>query len=201
MMRRHYHSISGPLISYLTNFTTSLSSFACGRDLYSPLVSCADCQAAYRTWLCAVQLPRCGDQSTTDASSSSVATEASSSSFSFFKWLKRDTSTQTPLVAPALTSQDSNTTRNPNLPAFPGGNWTELLPCLEVCNAAERACPFFVGFQCPLPRFNAGSSYGVGFVDGDTSTNGGEWVENGGMTGTWQDRFGNVWCNGPGVEM
>lgn len=196
-------SISAPLLSYLTNFTTSLSTFACGRDLYSPLVSCADCQAAYRTWLCAVQLPRCGDQSTVNTSSlSSSSAKRSSSESSFLQWFRRDTSAQTPFAAPppALVSQDANTTRNPNLPPFPGGNWTELQPCLEVCNAAERACPFFVGFKCPLPRFNARSSYGVGYVDGDTPTNGGEWVKDGGTTGQWQDRWGNIWCNGHGLD-
>ena len=45
-------NVSDTLISYLSNFTTTLTTLACGRDLYSPLVSCADCQDAYRTWLC-----------------------------------------------------------------------------------------------------------------------------------------------------
>ncbi|KAJ7510451.1 stretch-activated Ca2+-permeable channel component-domain-containing protein [Mycena galericulata] len=50
-------SISAPIISSLTNFTTILTTFACGRDFYSPLVTCADCQLAYRTWLCTVSFP------------------------------------------------------------------------------------------------------------------------------------------------
>ena len=45
---------AGQLVSYLTNFTTSLLTFPCGRDYYSPIVTCAECQEAYRTWLCAV---------------------------------------------------------------------------------------------------------------------------------------------------
>ncbi|KAF8207105.1 stretch-activated cation channel Mid1 [Mycena galopus ATCC 62051] len=57
-------SIGDPLIEILTNFTIVLSTFACGRDYYSPLVTCADCQLAYRTWLCAVSLTRCADDAT-----------------------------------------------------------------------------------------------------------------------------------------
>ncbi|KAI9450486.1 stretch-activated Ca2+-permeable channel component-domain-containing protein [Lactarius psammicola] len=50
-----------PLLGYLTNFTASLLTTACGRDAYSPLQTCADCQAAYRHWLCSISLPRCGE--------------------------------------------------------------------------------------------------------------------------------------------
>ncbi|KIJ19438.1 hypothetical protein PAXINDRAFT_42878, partial [Paxillus involutus ATCC 200175] len=34
-------TISIPLLQYMTNFTTMLLTFACGRDLYSPLQTCA----------------------------------------------------------------------------------------------------------------------------------------------------------------
>lgn len=181
-------TVSTPLLSYLTNFTTSLLTFACGRDLYSPLVTCADCQAAYRAWLCAVLLPRCGEES-----QNSTQTQTSRSG-------KRAESSQVPLIAPALSPQNSSTqSRNPNLPAFPGGNWTALLPCLETCNAVDRACPNFLGFTCPLPRFNAASSYGVGYVDGDAQNHGGDWEQDKGITGAAQSRWGEVWCNGAGA--
>ncbi|KAF7317056.1 putative acetate kinase [Mycena chlorophos] len=149
-------SISEPLISSLTNFTTSLTTFACGRDLYSPLVTCADCQRAYRTWLCTVSLPRCADEDTAPPNAALLRNQAADA-------------------------------RNS---AFPGGNnYTQLLPCLETCTAADRACPNFLGFRCPLPRFNAASSYGVGYVDSTV-----EGVQGGGVPGMWSDNFGNVWC-------
>lgn len=179
--------VSGPLISYLSNFTTSLLTFPCGRDWYSPIVSCADCQDAYRTWLCTAQLPRCGEHATTSTSSSQNETS------------KRSDDAQTTLTTPALISQNASDSRNAALPSFPNGQWTALLPCLETCNAAERACPNFMGFKCPLPRFNAQDSYGVGFVDGDARNPGGEWNQGGGYTGAAQDRWGNMWCNGPGL--
>ncbi|KAJ7733407.1 stretch-activated cation channel Mid1 [Mycena maculata] len=69
-------SITAPLISSLTNFTTSLTTFACGRDFYSPLVTCADCQRAYRTWLCAVSFPQCADLNTAPAAAALLTSQA-----------------------------------------------------------------------------------------------------------------------------
>jgi calcium channel MID1 len=91
---------------------------------------------------------------------------------------------------PALTlPQSGSNTRNPSLPNVTFSYQT-VLPCLEVCSAADRACPNFLGIKCPTPRFNALSSYGVGFID-----DGEQGVLGGGSTGAAQDRWGNVWCN------
>ncbi|KAI1787502.1 stretch-activated Ca2+-permeable channel component-domain-containing protein [Ganoderma leucocontextum] len=169
-------AVSETIISYLSNFTTTLSTLACGRDQYSPLVTCADCQAAYRTWLCTVSFPRCTeapDNSTTPTSASASGPSASA---------------QVPLAA-VQSVQANATPRNPALPSFSSA-YEALLPCLETCNAADRACPAFLGFKCPLPQFTAANSYGVGFVD---SGEDGEWGH--GSTGVAQDVYGNVWCN------
>lgn len=169
--------MSDTIISYLSNFTTSLSTLACGRDNYSPLVTCADCEVAYRTWLCTVSFPRCTeatDNSTTTSSSSSPSAPTDDA--------------QAPFAA--VQSVEANAApRNPVLPPFASA-YDVLLPCLETCNAADRACPAFLGFKCPLPQFTAASSYGVGYVD---SGEDGEWRH--GSTGTAQDVYGNVWCN------
>ncbi|KAK0447449.1 stretch-activated Ca2+-permeable channel component-domain-containing protein [Desarmillaria tabescens] len=122
------HKSQIPLISSLTNFTITLTTFACGRDDYSPLVSCNDCQREYRRWLCTISFPRCGEA-------------------------------------------NSN---NGTIVASDGAQ--------KRCNAADRACPSFLGFRCPTEQFNASSSYGTG-------------VEGEGSSGTSQDRYGNVWCN------
>lgn len=160
-------SITDPLLQTITNFSISLTTFPCGRDEYSPLVSCVDCQAAYRKWLCAIWFPRCSEASTSSSS---------------------DTDAQQPVSA--LTALPASATpRSPGLPPFASA-YNSLLPCLETCTAADRACPNFIGFKCPTPRFNANDSYGVGFVD-----SGEDGVEGDGSTGVTQDRFGNVWCN------
>lgn len=186
-------TVSGPLLAYLTNFTTSLLSFPCGRDWYSPLKSCADCQVAYRTWLCAISLPRCGEEP-------QQSTQIQRARGLTGKEKRADSQVPLSNSGPALQPQNSSLVRNPNLPAINGGSWTALLPCLETCNAVDRSCPYFLGFQCPLPKFNADQSYGVGYVDGDAHDHGGDWVKGGGWAGAAQDRWGNVWCNGPGLS-
>ncbi|KAI0819725.1 stretch-activated Ca2+-permeable channel component-domain-containing protein [Trametes gibbosa] len=159
--------VADTLISIMANFTVTLSTLACGRDIYSPLVTCTDCSDAYRRWLCAVSFPRCAETPTVFDLPGVV---------------------QVPL--PGLTTVQSGATpRNPTLPPF-GSNYEALLPCLETCNAADRACPSFLGFKCPLPKFTAADSYGVGFID-----SGEDGVIGHGSTGTAQDVFGNVWCN------
>ncbi|KAL7278152.1 hypothetical protein ACG7TL_008124 [Trametes sanguinea] len=168
--------VTDTLLSVLTNFTTTLSTLACGRDYYSPLVTCADCQEAYRRWLCAVSFPRCGES---NMSSTSTSTSLAS----------QDTA-QAALLQPALQLVKAGATpRNPILPPF-ATDYETLLPCLETCNAADRACPNFLGFKCPLPQFTAADSYGVGYID-----KGEEGVVGGGATGVAQDVYGNVWCN------
>lgn len=165
------------LLSGMANFTVMLTTLACGRDLYSPLVTCADCQAAYRTWLCLVSFPRCTEyptSSTTSASSNSTSTASLAQ------------------VTPALQVHDAANPRNPYLPAF-SENYTALLPCIEMCNAVDRACPPFLGFACPKPQYTASWSYGVGYID-----SGEKGEVGGGSTGTAADRWGNVYCNAGG---
>jgi calcium channel MID1 len=166
----------------MTNFTVSLGTFACGRDVYSPRVGCVDCADAYRRWLCAVQLPRCGEGHLAGSSSTSSSSPVPSAT-------GRD---GRPLVSPrpALVAQTAGTPpRNTNIPAK-RENYDELLPCRETCTAVDRACPVFLGFKCPVVRYNADVSYGVGFVD-----SGRDGEQGGGTAGVAADRYGNVWCN------
>ncbi|KAI6108570.1 stretch-activated cation channel Mid1, partial [Pisolithus croceorrhizus] len=131
-------NISDPLLQYMTNFTTMLLTFGCGRDLYSPLQTCSDCQREYRSWLCSVSFPRCSEPSPTSSESSSGS------------------NVQAPFSA--LQPQPSGV--SPRNPLFPVVNYTytSLLPCLEVCHAVDRACPYFLGISCPVPQFNADAS-------------------------------------------
>src|SRR5262249_7364185 len=124
---------------------------ACGREVYSIIQTCASCERAYRSWLCSVLIPRCGE---IDASQASA-----------------------PLVPPpALVSRSTAATNTSNASArldqavFSGGmapvtDYVELLPCLETCNAVDRACPPNMQWTCPRKGLGAERSYGVGFVD------------------------------------
>ena len=184
-------NVSDPLLVSLTNFTANLLTFPCGRDMYSPLVTCQDCQTAYRQWLCAVSFIRCGEPSPQRPDSFTTTSPASTAT-GIGVWPTGPSGQQQVLSAlvpvPAPTSSGSSNPRNTNLPAL-GTSYQMLLPCIETCNAAARACPPFLQFKCPVPRFNAGVSYGVGYVDGFDG------VRGKGVTGVAQDRWGNVWCN------
>lgn len=71
--------------------------------------------------------------------------------------------------------------------------YTELLPCLGVCNAVDRTCPAFVLFTCPHRAVNANETYGFFGQDnaeGDGSASSGPETRS-------ADRWGNRWCNGP----
>ncbi|EPQ53149.1 hypothetical protein GLOTRDRAFT_117225 [Gloeophyllum trabeum ATCC 11539] len=174
-------SVSSPLISGLGNFSTMLTTIACGRDIYSPIQTCADCQREYRNWLCAISFPRCSEES--PPSSSSTTSVAS-----------QETGAQKPLSALVPVASNLPPRSNPAMPNATTG-YDMLLPCLETCTAVDRACPYFLGFKCPLPQFNANVSYGVGFIDSGVAGQ-----QGGGATGVSQDRWGNVWCHGPGME-
>ena len=182
-------SIEESIVSGMANFTIALKTLACGRDDYSPLVTCADCEAAYRTWLCTISFPRCGESTASSTSTSSSAAPTSSSGGVLGDG--SGSGAQAVFPSPALQSVAAGASaRNPAMPAF-GQAYDAVLPCIEVCTAADRVCPIFLGFRCPLPQFTAGESYGVGFVD-----SGADGEVGGGSTGVAQDVYGNVFCNG-----
>ena len=174
-------NVTSNFVSYMANFTTVLTTFACGRDWYSPLVGCEDCQREYRKWLCAISFTRCSEPSPANpdaftavpAPPSVIGLSASGAQI---------------VLSALLPQQTSDSQRNPFLPAL-GSPYNMLLPCLEMCNAVDRSCPPFLQFTCPTNQFNAAASYGVGYIDGADGS------QNEGVTGDSQDRWGNVWCH------
>jgi calcium channel MID1 len=187
-------NLTTPLLSYLTNFTTSLLTAPCGRDLYSPLQTCADCQLAYRSWLCAISLPRCGEFAVlANGNGNGSANGSANGTLQGGQPQPQQGTLAVPSSPPppALQAQPSGTPwRNPAL-GNASADYAVLLPCVETCQATDRACPVFLGFKCPRTQTTAGSSYGVGFIDGvDVDSPGG------GMAGGAQDRWGNLFCSG-----
>ncbi|TFK35827.1 stretch-activated cation channel Mid1 [Crucibulum laeve] len=182
-------NITDPLLSYLTNFTTTLTTFACGRDWYSPLVGCDDCQIAYRTWLCSITFTRCSEPSPSNPNAFTTGTvEPTATGLSALGPSKKHPDQK---VFSALVPQDTarpEARRSPTLPP-PSYAYDMLLPCIETCTAMDRACPAFLGIKCPTAQFNAAASYGVGYVDSADGDQGG------GVTGNAADQWGNVWCN------
>ncbi|KAG9026029.1 stretch-activated cation channel mid1 [Tulasnella sp. JGI-2019a] len=176
--------ISSNITGFLANFSINLGTFACGRDVYSPLHDCTDCMDAYRTWACYVSFPRCAEPATNSTSTSTPSPPLQP---------------QVPFALKPIATSDP-----PRALGFPNATtpYTEVLPCIETCNAVHRNCPPFLGWQCPDPDQNANDSYALGVLDSDDGHHEGEGILGGRLRAGMGDVmgvvdvWGNVWCNG-----
>jgi calcium channel MID1 len=133
--------------------------------------TCADCAAAYKSWLCSVTIPRCEDFNTEAA------------------WLQpRNLAQPFPdgeVLDAATLGGFPNTSatrgsRNPLIDeVVRPGPYKEVLPCEDLCYNLTQSCPAQMGFGCPTP----------GMVGFETSY---------GRRGR-QDENGEVYCNYPGA--
>ncbi|KAG7085887.1 hypothetical protein E1B28_003421 [Marasmius oreades] len=192
-------NVSDGVTEHMANFTISLTTFACGRDFYSPIKTCSDCQREYRKWLCTIAFPRCGEAGPSSTSSTSSASTSQKRRHHLFARLADTLSLAKrkdpppPAVSALAPVPDTATSRSPFFAPF-NASYNVLLPCIETCQATDRACPYSLGFKCPpTSRFIdiAKQSYGVGIVDGT-----GHNQERLGFAGTSVDTWGNIWCNG-----
>ncbi|KAI8353310.1 stretch-activated Ca2+-permeable channel component-domain-containing protein [Choanephora cucurbitarum] len=110
-------------------FSVALSQFNCETTQYSLVRNCTDCYRDYKTWLCSVTIPRC-----TDSSSTADLTQG----------------TDDVVAAPALRDTSINASRNSWIDeTMAPGEWTELLPCIDLCYHVVQSCPPFLNFRCP----------------------------------------------------
>lgn len=111
-------------------FETALSQFNCNTTQYSLVRNCTDCYRDYKTWLCSVSIPRC-----TDSSVSGDLTQVDHVSS----------------PSPALRDISVGASRNPWIDeTMKPGEWTELLPCIDLCYHVVQSCPPFLQFYCPV---------------------------------------------------
>jgi calcium channel MID1 len=159
----------------LDAFSTSLLSSACGRDLFSPVSTCADCFDQYREWLCRSIIPRCASKDQVIASQR-----------------RQHTVQQSGHVRDKIPMTIRRTARTPRTPfsANPTYSFDELLPCMDNCRRVDRKCPVFLGFRCPLRGINANESYA--YCGPEREIRGACEGEADGGT----DRWGQTWCNG-----
>lgn len=141
-------------INSLSNFSASLLTFPCGRDLYSVVQNCSSCERAYRQWLCSVLIPRCGESGSNPG--------------------ENDPKIPPPALVDRSIGSANITANSPRIDqaAFSTNgngngvtNYQELLPCLETCHAVDRSCPPSLQWVCPRQGINAERSYGVGYID------------------------------------
>jgi len=141
---------------YFQNFTYSLQQIPCNTTSsaqYSLAKNCADCEKAYKTWLCAVTIPRCEDFSN---NASFLQPRAVSNTFSNGTLAPRD-------------ALYSNSSRNPMIDQkISPGPYNEILPCVDLCYDLIQSCPASLKFACPIEGHGLEHSYG------ERETTGGE---------------------------
>jgi calcium channel MID1 len=143
---------------------------------YSLVRNCTDCEEAYKTWVCAVTMPRCTDFSST---ASWLQPRAIGQPF------PNGTMLDPTVVANASQFMAFNGSRNPAIDqSIVPGPYKEVLPCDELCYNLVQSCPASMNFYCPQPGvigFN--ESYGVK-PRGNADVNG---------------RITDITCNYPGM--
>lgn len=162
--------------SWYQNFSYSLQQIPCNStDLtlrYSFARDCNDCAAAYKTWLCAVSIPRCADFTSTlpYLAERGLDTE-------FFNQTANATVPNDPDTIQFYSrgNETYNTaslrSRNPLIETdVRPGPYKEIKPCMDLCWNLVQSCPSEFGFTCPRPRtWGSEVSYGERSEDGDVT--------------------------------
>lgn len=158
------------------NFSYSLQQIPCNStDLtlrYSFARNCDDCAAAYKTWLCAVAIPRCADFTSTlpYLADRGLDTE-------FFNKTSNSTVPNDLGILSNYSGGDhsyntaSLRSRNPLIESVVRpGPYKEIKPCIDLCWSLVQSCPSDFGFTCPmLGSWGAEMSYGERSPDGDVT--------------------------------
>ncbi|EON69664.1 hypothetical protein W97_08916 [Coniosporium apollinis CBS 100218] len=149
------------------NFTYSLDQIACNATStarYSLARNCTDCSAAYKTWLCAVTIPRCEDFSAPASLSYLQPRNIGQAPLSQPTFRPTSNSTDAEALASNSTFRQrlyANSSRNPLIDQdIRPGPYKEVLPCEDLCFELVRSCPAKLGFSCPLRGKGLERSYG-----------------------------------------
>ncbi|CAK7233078.1 hypothetical protein SBRCBS47491_008485 [Sporothrix bragantina] len=150
-----YDKYASDMFDMFMNVLAQIPCEAPDTQRYSLARTCSDCQAAYKTWLCSVAIPRCSDFSDNST------------------WLQpRAISMPFPgtgaFLDPAIAAQYPNisafnSSRNPFIDeTIAPGPYKEVLPCEDLCYNLVQSCPSAIGFACPQPGYiGFNTSYGI----------------------------------------
>jgi calcium channel MID1 len=144
-------------------FSYALSQIQCEAGptaQYSLNRTCADCESAYKSWLCSVTIPRCEDFSN---NATWLQPRAVFSSFPDNTTLPASVTQQYPNISAF------NSSRNPLIDAnVSSGPYKEVLPCEDVCYNLVQSCPAALGFACARPGYYGfNTSYGLRTAEDD----------------------------------
>lgn len=159
--------------SMFENFKKVLQQIPCEAppsQRYSLARNCTDCEAAYKSWLCSVTIPRCEDFSTTG---NFLQPRNIKQAFPNGERLDDATIASFPDTAPYTSSRNSRIDE-----VVQPGPYKEVLPCDDLCYNLVQSCHAAMGFSCPTSRM-LGYNTSYGRRKGD-------------------DKDGQVTCNYPG---
>ncbi|KAG0640560.1 stretch-activated Ca2+-permeable channel component-domain-containing protein [Tuber brumale] len=161
--------------SWHKNFSYSLQQIQCNASSsaqYSLARSCADCDAAYKNWLCAVTIPRCMDFS---SKLPYLAKRAVGEMFYNASSRKNQTHpfniTDIPLPLDGANTTHTKSSRNTKIDQIiRPGPYKEVKPCMDLCWTLVQSCPSSLGFQCPgSGSWGMMQSYGARDLKGDVT--------------------------------
>ena len=155
--------------SLYTNFSYSMQQIPCNASSdarYSLAVTCDNCTAAYKQWLCAVSMPRC-----MDFSSSLPYLQVRNVAQDFVNRTSVSRLADANFSASARTGKATNSSRNPWIDStIRPGPYKELLPCESLCYGLVQSCPAALQFLCPRAGKYLERSYGRASMDNDSPT-------------------------------
>ncbi|KAL8941482.1 MAG: hypothetical protein Q9216_002210 [Gyalolechia sp. 2 TL-2023] len=170
------------------NFDKSLQQIPCDTTpsaQYSLARNCDDCADAYKTWLCAVTIPRCADFS---SPSNLTHLQPRNIAQNF------PNGTAVPDEPKgSLFSRENKTTNHYGMSrnrwiddSIKPGPYKEVLPCKDLCYHLMQNCPAALKFACPTEKRGLNYSYGhytVGDAEWMCNWPGGNLVSGVGRTG------------------
>lgn len=141
------------------NFNKSLQQVPCDTTSsaqYSLARNCNDCDNAYRTWLCAVTIPRCADFTSKADYLMPRAVWTAHSNGSTPSGLD-----QAPYINDNKSALFMESSRNSMIDEeIRPGPYKEVLPCIDLCYDIVRSCPAILKFACPLKEHGLEYAYG-----------------------------------------
>ena len=132
------------------NFKKVLAQIPCEAppdQRYSLARGCADCERAYKRWLCTVTIPRCEDI-------------FSPNQYGVIRNIGKEFPNGTKLPPEMRLGYEDNpyfnSARNLELDdKIKPGPYKEVLPCDDICYEVVQSCPAAMEFACPRPGWTA----------------------------------------------
>ncbi|KAH8174191.1 stretch-activated ca2+-permeable channel component domain-containing protein [Sarocladium implicatum] len=139
------------------NFKKVLAQIPCEAppdQQYSLARTCADCERAYKRWLCTVTIPRCEDI---------YSPNQYGVMRNIGKPFPNGTKLPEEMRVPYEDNPYFNSARNRELDdKIKPGPYKEILPCDDICYEVVQSCPAAMEFACPRP---GGVAFNISYAE------------------------------------